>query len=76
MKKHVKKLSLSRETLRRLEGASLAAAVGATDGEIGAVAVDNNLSIQPCTNIISDCIYCTTPLNSCPRTMFSNCTCA
>jgi hypothetical protein len=77
MKKHVaRKLSLSRETLHRLTTFSLAGVAGATDGEIGAVAVDKNLSIQPCTNVISDCLGCTTPLASCPPSMFSNCTCA
>jgi hypothetical protein len=79
MRKHAaKKLSLSRETLHRLTTASLAGVVGATDGEIGAgaVEVDKNLSIQVCTNVISDCVGCTTPLASCPRTMFSYCTCA
>jgi hypothetical protein len=75
MKKHIKKLSLSRETLHRLTNASLAGVVGATDGEVGAVAVDKNLSIQPCTNIVSDCLYCTTPQGSCPKT-FQTCTCA
>jgi hypothetical protein len=77
MRKHAaKKLSLSRETLHRLTTASLAGVVGATDGEIGVAEVDKNLSIQVCTNVISDCLGCTTPLASCPRTMFSYCTCA
>jgi hypothetical protein len=39
------------------------------------VAVDKNLSIDPCTNVISDCLGCTTPLASCPKT-FQTCTCA
>ena len=77
MKKHVaRKLSLSRETLHRLTTSSLAGVAGATDGEIGAVADDKNHSIQPSTNIISDCVGCTTPLASCPPTMISYCTCA
>ena len=77
MKKQVaKRLTLSRETLHRLTSSSLAFVAGGTDGEIGAVAVDKNLSINPCTNVISDCLGCTTPLASCPPTMFSNCNCA
>lgn len=77
MKKHfAKKLSLSRETLHRLTGDSLAGVAGATDGEIGAVAIDKNLSIDVCTRVISDCLTCTTPQASCPPSMFSYCTCA
>lgn len=75
MKKQVRKLRLSRETLHRLTNASLAGVVGATDVAVGAVAVDKNLSIDPCTNVISDCLGCTTPLASCPKT-FQTCTCA
>ena len=77
MKKHfARKLNLSRETLHRLTSASLAGVAGATDGEVGAVAIDKNLSIQVCTNVISDCVSCTTPLASCPPSMYTNCTCA
>jgi hypothetical protein len=76
MKKHAaKKLSLSRETLRYLTRASLAGVAGATDIALEPVAIDKNLSINPCTNVISDCLGCTTPLASCPKT-FQTCTCA
>jgi hypothetical protein len=77
MRKHVaRKLSLSRETLHNLTSASLARVGGATDVEVGAVTVDGNLSIKVCTNVISDCVGCTTPLASCPPSMFTYCTCA
>ena len=72
MKKHfTRKLSLSRETLHSLTGV-----YGGTDGQIGAVAVDQNLSVNPCTNIVSDCVYCTQPQGSCPPSMQTYCTCA
>jgi len=70
MKKHVKKLSLSRETLHHL------ASVAGGDFAVEIGGVDKNLSIPVCTNVISDCIYCTTPLNSCPPSMQTYCTCA
>jgi len=70
MKKHfAKKLSLSRETLHHLTGV-----VGGTEVAVGEV--DKNLSINPCTNIVSDCLYCTTPQGSCPPSMQTYCTCA
>ncbi len=75
MKKQLaKKLSLSRETLHRLTTASLAGVVGATEVEIGGV--DQALSVKPCTNIVSDCVYCTQPQGSCPPSMQTYCTCA
>ena len=79
MKKRLaKKLSLNRETIHRLTDAALARAGGAleAEGDVGVIAKETALSINPCTQIISDCVYCTTPLNSCPRTMLSQCTCA
>ncbi|HEX4494817.1 MAG TPA: hypothetical protein VIE43_04030 [Thermoanaerobaculia bacterium] len=62
MKKKMKKLQLSRETLTNL---SLSAAEG------GAIAVDQpggvkNLSISPCTRVLSDCLTCTQPIDGCP----------
>lgn len=61
MKKKMKKLQLSRETLTNL---SLSGAEG------GTIAVDQpvvkNLSINPCTRIISDCLVCTNPVDTCP----------
>jgi hypothetical protein len=75
MKKHAaKKLSLSRETLHLLTSSSLARVGGALEAEVGAV--DKNLSIPVCTNVISDCLGCTTPLASCPPSMQTYCTCA
>jgi hypothetical protein len=75
MKKHVaKKLSLSRETLHNLTRSSLAGVGGALAVEVGGV--DKNLSIPVCTNVISDCLSCTTPLASCPPSMQTYCTCA
>jgi hypothetical protein len=62
-KKKVSALSLRRETLRSLASDNpnrrqdLARARGAAAG---------NLSINPCTQVISDCLYCTTPLDGCP----------
>jgi hypothetical protein len=61
-KKKVSALRLRRETILNLEDImsgrpDLARARGAA-----AIA----LSIAPCTNIISDCKYCTTPLDGCP----------
>ena len=60
MKKNgLRKLRLSRETLRALADAGL--------GQAGGAAVaGGNLSIPVCTRVISDCIYCTTPLDGCP----------
>ena len=74
-KQFAKKLSLSRETLHRLTSSSLARVAGGTLAvEIGAE--DKNLSIPVCTNVISDCLGCTTPLASCPPSMQTYCTCA
>jgi hypothetical protein len=74
MKKHVKKLSLNRETLHRLTDVSLARAAAGLDAD--AAAVDKNLSITVCTNVISDCLTCTQPAASCPPSMQTYCTCA
>jgi len=54
MKKKASKLQLNRETLRSLTDATLIQAVG------------GNLSIDPCTRVISDCGGCTGPLDGCP----------
>ncbi len=74
MKKHVKKLTLSRETLHRLTSASLAGVAGGTEVGVGAVA--QPLSIPVCTNVISDCLTCTLPQGSCPPSMQTYCNCA
>ena len=61
MKKKMRKLQLNRETLTNL---SLSQAEG------GFAVVDQpvkNLSINPCTRIVSDCLYCTTPVDGCPN---------
>jgi hypothetical protein len=75
MRKRVaKKLSLSRETIHRLTDSALARAGGALEDVV--IGKDTALSITVCTQVISDCLGCTTPLASCPATMFSDCTCA
>ena len=77
MKKRVpRKMSLSRETLHRLTDSNLGLVGGAfEDVVIGAD--KDNLSIKVCTRVISDCLTCTTPQNSCPYTTPSpSCTCA
>ena len=56
-KRRVSALTLRRETIRSLASDNLARARGAAAG---------NLSINPCTQVISDCLYCTTPLDGCP----------
>jgi hypothetical protein len=63
MKKKMKKLQLNRETLTHL---SLSLAEGAGALIADQQAVNKNLSISPCTKVISDCIYCTTPIDGCP----------
>ncbi|HVS01010.1 MAG TPA: hypothetical protein VMW27_30610 [Thermoanaerobaculia bacterium] len=68
-KKSVRKLNLSRETLQHLTIAGGGEDFGVVKGDGVA------LSIPVCTQVISDCLYCTTPLNSCPKT-FQTCTCA
>lgn len=74
MRKRVaKKLSLNRETIHRLTDSTLGRVGGAL---ADVVAPAPALSITECTQIISDCLGCTTPLASCPATMFSDCTCA
>ena len=74
MKKHVKKLSLNRETLHRLNDLSLTFAGGSLVAD--PVGVDKNLSITDCTKVISDCLTCTQPAGSCPPSMQTYCTCA
>ena len=61
-KKKLKKLQLNRETLNRL---SLSQAYGGTDVAVAGDAAAA-LSIKPCTWVVSDCKYCTTPLDGCP----------
>jgi hypothetical protein len=63
MKKKLKKLQLNRETLNRL---SLTQAYGGTDVAPVAGEDAKALSIKPCTWIVSDCKYCTTPIDGCP----------
>ena len=79
MKKRVpKKMSLSRETLHRLTDSNLGLVGGAFEDVVigvGVIGKTTALSITDCTNVISDCLTCTTPLNSCPRT-FQTCGCA
>ena len=75
-KRAPKKLSLSRETIHRLTDAALGGVVGAFEDVVIGVGKDN-LSIDVCTRVISDCLTCTTPQNSCPYTTPSpSCTCA
>lgn len=61
MKRKVNKLTLNRETLRNLEDSSLRTANGA----LGPVVPVGSRLI--CTNQISICVYCTTPLDTCPQ---------
>jgi hypothetical protein len=61
MNRKVKKLTLNRETLRNLEDSALRTANGA----LGPVIPIGSRVI--CTNEISICVYCTTPLDGCPR---------
>jgi hypothetical protein len=61
MKKRMKKLQLSRETLRALTDVQAAGALAADQQEIGKA-----LSIPRCTYVVSDCKYCTTPIDGCP----------
>jgi hypothetical protein len=56
----VAKLKLSRETLHQLGISSLRAAVGGAAVPIG---VNNSFN---CTNVLSVCYSCTTPLDTCP----------
>ena len=74
MRRHVKKLSLNRETLHRLSNAALTFAGGSLVAQ--PIGVDKNLSITVCTNVISDCLTCTQPAGSCPPSMQTYCTCA
>jgi hypothetical protein len=77
MRKRVtRKLSLNRETIHRLTDSALGRVGGAFEDVVIGVGKDTALSITACTQVISDCLGCTTPLASCPRTMFSDCTCA
>jgi hypothetical protein len=64
MKRHkISKLQLSRETLHSLGDANLAAAAGG-------LAITNPGNPMPvslnCSNVISVCISCTTPIDGCP----------
>lgn len=65
MKKRVKKLTLHRETLRDLSGAA------AVPGPVEAAPLSKWVpwlcpSRFPCSNEISVCLGCTTPLDTCP----------
>ncbi len=62
MKKRMKKLQLSRETLHALTDLQAAGALVADQQQAGKA-----LSINPCTQIVSDCLYCTTPIDGCPN---------
>jgi hypothetical protein len=57
---NVNKLRLSRETLHRLGLSSLRAAAGGAAIGAGVVGSLN------CTNVLSVCYSCTTPLDTCP----------
>ena len=80
MKKRVpRKMSLNRETLHRLTDSNLGLVGGALEVIGDGVIVKDPAprSILDCTNAISICLTCTTPLNSCPYTTPSpSCTCA
>ena len=77
MKKQRKKLRLSRETLRRLGGNDLGQARGAAQAN-GDLAADAAFTLfELCrtyfsncwecqSNVISVCLGCTTPLDTCP----------
>ena len=60
MKKRMKKLQLSRETLHALTDTQASGALAADQQAVAA------LSINPCTWVVSDCKYCTTPIDGCP----------
>jgi len=62
MKKKMKKLQLSRETLSALTDVQASGALAADQQE-----AQKALSINPCTRIVSDCLYCTTPIDGCPN---------
>jgi hypothetical protein len=61
MKKTMKKLQLSRETLRALTEMQATGAMAAQQQQAGKA-----LSINPCTQIVSDCYPCTGRLDTCP----------
>ena len=65
MKKKMRKLSLNKETLRALE---LREVQGAFIPEPGTIIVAPAPASRrfPCSNEISICIYCTTPIDGCP----------
>jgi hypothetical protein len=56
----VAKLKLSRETLHQLGMSSLRAAAG------GAAVINPINNSLNCTNVLSICYSCTTPLDGCP----------
>jgi hypothetical protein len=62
-KKKVSALSLRRETIRSLASDNPARRQDLARAR-GAAA--KALSINPCTQIVSDCLYCTTPIDGCP----------
>lgn len=65
MKKRMKKLSLSRETLRSLDDAHLQIALAAYAAIEQPVEQPGQVLITD-TQTISICKYCTTPLDGCP----------
>jgi len=61
MKKRMKKLRLSRETLHALTDTQALGAMAAQDQ-----AVAKAPSIPICTKALSDCLTCTQPIDGCP----------
>ena len=66
MKKRMKKLSLSRETLRSLDDSHLQIALAAYAAIEGPVEQPGQPVLITDTQTISICKYCTTPLDGCP----------
>jgi hypothetical protein len=62
-KRKMKKLQLNRETLSSLDLSRVEGALEAVDQP---VAGGKALSIPRCTWVVSDCLYCTTPIDNCP----------
>ena len=66
MKKRMKKLSLSRETLRSLDDAHLQIALAAYAAIEQPIAQPGQPVLITDTQTISICKYCTTPIDGCP----------
>jgi hypothetical protein len=66
MKKRLKKLSLSRETLRSLDNSNLELAAAALAAITSPVQAPQPIITD--SQSISICKYCTTPLDGCPQT--------